>query len=145
MLLILLGLVGFALALPAVTIGRATFDAHTLLFSSLFILCGYQAILFAVMAKTFAITEGLLPEDPKFISLFKFVNLERGLIFGALTFVAGCALLAVAINQWRVNDWGRLDYARTMRWVIPGTLFAALGFQTVLFSFFISILGLRRK
>jgi glycosyltransferase involved in cell wall biosynthesis len=145
MLLILLGLVGFALALPAVTIGRATFDAHTLLFSSLFILCGYQAILFAVMAKTFAITEGLLPQDPKFISLFKFVNLERGLIFGALSFVIGCALLAVAINQWRVHDWGRLDYARTMRWVIPGTLFAAVGFQTVLFSFFISILGLRRK
>jgi glycosyltransferase involved in cell wall biosynthesis len=145
MLLILMGVIGFALALPAVTIGRATFDAHTLLFSSLFILCGYQAILFAVMAKTFAITEGLLPEDPKFISLFKFVNLERGLIFGALSFVIGCALLAVAINQWRVNDWGRLDYARTMRWVIPGTLFAAVGFQTVLFSFFISILGLRRK
>lgn len=145
MLLILLGVVGFALALPAVTIGRATFDAHTLLFSSLFILCGYQAILFAMMAKTFAITEGLLPEDSKFLSLFRFVNLERGLIFGALTFAVGCALLAVAINQWRVNDWGRLDYARTMRWVIPGTLFAALGFQTVLFSFFISILGLRRR
>jgi hypothetical protein len=143
--LILMGAVGFALALPAVTIGRATFDAHTLLFSSLFILCGYQAILFAVMAKTFAITEGLLPEDPKFLSLFRFINLERGLIFGALSFVIGCVLLAVAINQWRVHDWGRLDYARTMRWVIPGTLFAAVGFQTVLFSFFISILGLRRK
>ncbi|HTL30221.1 MAG TPA: glycosyltransferase family 2 protein [Tepidisphaeraceae bacterium] len=145
MLLILMGLIGFALALPAVTIGRATFDAHTLLFSSLFILCGYQAILFAVMAKTFAITEGLLPEDPKFYSLFRFINLERGLILGAGAFVIGCALLSVAINQWRVHDWGRLDYARTMRWVIPGTLFAALGFQTVLFSFFISILGLRRK
>src|SRR3954462_10980789 len=128
MLLIVMGLVGFGLAFPGVKIGRATFDAHTLLFSSLFILCGYQAIVFAIMAKTFAITEGLLPEDPKFLSLFRFINLERGLIFGGLTFVIGCVLLAVAINQWRVNNWGRLDYAHTMRWVIPGTLFAALGF-----------------
>jgi hypothetical protein len=32
-----------------------------------------------------------------------------------------------------------------MRWVIPGVTLTALGFQTVLSSFFFSILGLRRR
>ena len=45
--LIALGLLGYALALPAVTIRGATLDAHTLLFSSLALICGYQSILFA--------------------------------------------------------------------------------------------------
>ena len=57
-LLILLGAVGYALAMPGVRIGRVTFDAHTLLFASLAILAGYQSILFAVFTKTFAISEG---------------------------------------------------------------------------------------
>ncbi len=144
MLLILIGLAGYAIALPRLTIGGITFDAHTLLFASLFILCGYQAILFAVMAKTFAITEGLLPQDERFLKLFRYVNLERGLLLGGGSLLIGGALLLVAVNQWRVNEFGLLDYARTMRWVIPGVLLSGLGFQTILSSFFISILGLRR-
>ena len=138
------GLVGYAVALPRLTIGGVTFDAHTLLFANLFILCGYQAILFAVMAKTFAITEGLLPADERFLRLFRYVNLERGLLLGGGALVVGVALLLAAVNQWRVNEFGLLDYARTMRWVVPGVLLAGLGFQTILSSFFISILGLRR-
>jgi hypothetical protein len=60
----LLGLTGYAIALPGLTIGGVTFDAHTLLFSSLAIMMGYQSVLFAICAKTFAINEGLLPKDP---------------------------------------------------------------------------------
>ena len=36
------GLRGYLVAMPGLRIGHATFDAHTLLFSSLAILCGYQ-------------------------------------------------------------------------------------------------------
>jgi hypothetical protein len=38
-----------------------------------------------------------------------------------------------------------LDYSYTMRWVIPGATLSALGFQTMLFSFFISMMGINRK
>ena len=63
-------------------IGRVTFDAHTLLFASVAILCGYQSILFAIFSKTFAITEGLMPDDPRLDRFFAAVNLERGLLAG---------------------------------------------------------------
>jgi len=72
------------------------------------------------------------------------VNLERGLFAAAAAFVVGVVLLLVAVNQWRLTGFGRLDYAHTMRFVIPGATLTVLGFQTVLFSFFMSILGMRR-
>lgn len=144
-LLLLLGLVGFALVMPGLTIGGATLDAHTLLVSALAVLLGLDAIVFAVSAKVFAIREGLLPKDPRMTQLFQFLTLEKGLVAGCIAFLAGLTLLAVAVLRWSRAEFGDLDYATTMRWVIPGVLLAALGFKTVLASFFISILGLRQR
>jgi hypothetical protein len=141
----LLGLAGYAVALPGLKIGGVTFDAHTLLFSSLAILMGYQSVLFAICAKTFAINEGLLPKDPRIDWFFKMIYLERGLAIGALAFLAGLILLGAAVLQWKSVSFGRLDYAVTMRWAIPGATLTALGFQTILSSFFVSILGMKRR
>jgi glycosyltransferase involved in cell wall biosynthesis len=141
----LLGLAGYAVALPGLKIGGVTFDAHTLLFSSLAILMGYQSVLFAICAKTFAINEGLLPKDPRIDWFFKMIYLERGLAIGALAFLAGLILLGTAVLQWKSVSFGRLDYAVTMRWAIPGATLTALGFQTILSSFFVSILGMKRR
>ena len=143
--LILLGLAGYAVAMPRASIGGVTFDVHTLLFASLAIICGYQSILFAVLTKVFAIEEQLLPRDPKFNRLFDFVNLERGLAAGVVAMLVGMGLLAAALMQWREVSFGPLDYSRTMRWVIPGMTLTTLGFQSVLSSFFLSILGMRRR
>ena len=106
---------------------------------------GYESVLFAIFAKTFAISEGLLPKDPRVDRFFKLVYLERGLAIGAAAFLAGMILLSVAVWQWKSVHFGRLDYAITMRWVIPGATLATFGFQTILSSFFVSILGIKRK
>jgi glycosyltransferase involved in cell wall biosynthesis len=143
--LVFLGMVGYAVAMPGLRLGGVVFDAHTLLFASLAILCGYQSILFAIFTKTFAISGGLMPEDPQLARFFKIVNLERGLILSAATILVGIILLAAAINQWRLASFGTLDYAQTMRLVVPGVTLTALGFQTMLSSFFVSILGMRRR
>jgi hypothetical protein len=143
--MVLLGIIGYAVAMPGMTLKGLTFDAHTLLFASLSILCGYQSIVFAIFTKTFAISEGLLPEDPRMNRFFEIVNLERGLIIASITLFAGLGLLLMAINQWRLAHFGPLDYAHTMRFVVPGATLAALGFQTILSSFFVSILGTRRR
>jgi glycosyltransferase involved in cell wall biosynthesis len=143
--LIALGLVGYAVALPGITAAGVTFDSHTLLFASLFVLLGYQSLLFAVFAKTFAISEGLLPKNQRMTRLYEIVNLERGLLVGLGGLLLGMALLLAAVNEWRLHDFGPLDYARTMRLVIPGATLTALGFQTILSSFFISILGMHRR
>ena len=143
--LILLGLAGYAVAMPGLTVSGVTFDAHTLLFATLSILCGYQSVLFAVFTKTFAINEGLLPPDRRLSQFFSVVTLERGLVVAGAALFVGLALLLAAINKWRLADFGRLDYAQTMRLVVPGATLTVLSFQTILSSFFVSILSLTRR
>lgn len=144
-ILVLVGMAGYAIAMPGITLSGVTFDAHTLLFASLAILCGYQSVVFAIFTKIFAISEGLLPDDPRMNRFFEIVNLEKGLVMALIVLVIGLALLLAAINEWRLVNFERLDYAETMRLVIPGATLTALGFQTILSSFFISILGMRRR
>lgn len=144
-MLILAGLAGYALAMPSLSILGANLDAHTLLFASLFILCGFQGILFAIFARTFAVGERMMPESAGLVRFHRVFNLEKGMIVGAGALSGGAFLLLGAINQWRLADFGPLDYAHTMRWVIPGVTLTLLGFQTVLASFFLSVLRMRRK
>lgn len=144
-LLILAGLAGYALAMPQLTWGGIVFDVHTLLFASLAIVAGYQSVLFAVFTKVFAISQGLLPTDRRMERLFARVNLERGLAAGAAAALAGLFLLGLAVNDWREVGFGPLVYTHTMRRVIPGMTLFMIGFQTVLSSFFLSILGLKRR
>jgi glycosyltransferase involved in cell wall biosynthesis len=144
-LLILLGLLGYAVAMPGLSAWGVTFDAHTLLVASLAVILGYQSIQFAVFTKAFAISEGLMPEDARVSRLLSLFNLETGIAAGSLATLAGLFLIGGAVNQWRLTGFGHLDYAHTMRWVIPGVTLTALGIQTVLSSFFLSILGLSRR
>lgn len=144
-ILILLGMLGYAVAMPGLTIQGMTFDAHTLLFASLAILCGYQSVLFAIFSKTFAVSEGLMPEDPRLNRFFKIMYLERGLILSGAGMLLGLGLLLAAVHEWKLAGFGQLDYAKTMRLVVPGATLTALSFQTILSSFFVSILGMRRR
>jgi glycosyltransferase involved in cell wall biosynthesis len=143
--LVVLGMIGYAVAMPGLTIKGIHFDAHTLLFSSLFILLGYQSMVFAVLVRTFTVSEGLLPKNRRMMRLLKIISLERGLLLGAGLLLIGSVLLLGAVNQWRMTHFGNLDYAKTMRWVAPGVLLTGLGFGTVLSSFFFSILRLSRR
>ncbi len=143
--LVVLGLVAWTLALAKVTIKGIEFDAHTLLFGSLFMLLGYQSILFSVFTKIFAISERLIPDDGRLSRIIKVVTLERCLIGSLFILVAGFALMAWAVLRWHATGFGNLDYSTTMRVTIPGVTFAALGFQTILSSFFISVLGMRHR
>ncbi len=144
-LLMILGVIGFWLGLAGVSVGKVVFGLHTVLFGSLAILCGVQAVLFAIFTKTFAVSEGLMPEDKRLNKFFEIINLERGLIISFLILLSGLFLLTTAVYQWSLADFGTLDYSHTMKFVIPGATLFALGFQTMLSGFFVSILGMKKK
>jgi hypothetical protein len=145
LLLMALGCVAAAIALPGLRIHGVEFDVHTLLFASLAIAGGYQSVLFAILTKVFGIREGMLPRDPRFLRLFDYVTLEKGLLVGAAALLVGIVLLGAAVVDWLAVGLGPLDYRSTMRLVIPGATLASLGFQTVLSSFFLSLLGMPRR
>ena len=134
---------GWLLVGPRVVDG-ITLDVHTFLYAAMAIIIGYQTVIFAVFTKVFAITEGLLPEDPRLATLFRYIKLETGILAGALFLIGGLGLSLYALSFWSATDFGPLDPTRTLRLVIPAITLIALGLQTVLSSFFLSILGLER-
>jgi glycosyltransferase involved in cell wall biosynthesis len=144
MALVLAGLAGYAVSMPALSFRGITLDAHTMLVASLALIAGYQSLAFAVSTKLYAVSHGLLPSDTRLTALLEHVNLERGLVAGVVLLTAGLALLGSAVLQWRMAGFGDLDYAVTMRLVIPGVTLAVLGVQTVLTSFFLAIFRMDR-
>jgi glycosyltransferase involved in cell wall biosynthesis len=144
--LMLVGTVLGLWLLPAArTVGGVTLDVHTLLYAGTFVLLGFQAIAFACFTKIFAISEGLLPPDAAMDKLFHYVTLEVGLAVGVVLMFAGLGASVYAVSGWGAQHFGMLDYSRTMRIVIPAALLLTMGAQTIFASFFMSVLGLRRK
>lgn len=126
------------------TVGMVTFDVHTLLYSAAAVTIGYQSIAFAFFTKIFAIQEGLMPDDPRLDKIFRYVTLEIGLSIGFLLVLGGMAGTIWAVNDWGARSFGELQPTRTLRVIIPATLALTLGFQIMLASFFLSVLGLSR-
>jgi hypothetical protein len=144
-LLALLGLMGYALVYFNVRIEGARFDAHTLLCASLLLIVSFQLAVFWLGATVFAVNSGLRSANPRLDRFFRAATLDRGIIFGGLACLLGLGFLALAIRGWWTVHFGDLNYSQTMRLVVPGVTLCVLGFQTIASSFFISMLGLKRR
>jgi glycosyltransferase involved in cell wall biosynthesis len=118
---------------------------HTLVFSSAAIVCGFQAVTFAIFAKVFAINARLLPPDERVRRFTSMVNVEVGMAAGILLFLAGLAGGAYALGLWRLAAFGALDPEVTMRVVAPSATAMIVGLQLIFSSFFLGVLGLRRQ
>jgi glycosyltransferase involved in cell wall biosynthesis len=140
------GIIVGALLLPGpFMVGNVGFDVDTLLFAAMAVLIGFQSIVFAGFTKLFGISEGLLPEDPRLTWLVRYITLEVGLIAGVLLIFAGTGAWVLGLAYWRSHQFGPLDIEKTLRIVIPGLVCFTLGFQTILSSFFLSVLGMSRR
>ncbi len=144
-LLLLGGAVGVWLIPGPRSLGRITFDLHTLLFGAMAVLIGFQSIYFATFSKVFAIREGLLPQDPRLTRLFRYITLEVGLAVGALLAVMGGCTWVFGLEYWSSRHFGALDPEKTLRIVIPGLVSLTIGIQIILSSFLLSLLGMRRE
>jgi hypothetical protein len=144
--LLAVGIAGMAFLVPGQrTIGGVTFDVSTLLYAGLAIVVGLQSVYFFLTARWFGISEGLLPDDPRFRRLMGALTLELGIVAGFVLLVVGVGLSIYALLTWNRAGFGRLDYPSTLRIVIPGATLITCGMQTVLSSLFLSVLGLRHR
>ncbi len=139
LILIAVGLVGYALAIPQATVFGAALDVHTLLIASLAVLMGWQAVLFATLARIFAARERMMPSHERLERL----TVEHGLAAGSITSVVGLAFIARVIYVWWRADFGPLNYPETMRWIVPGVTLVALGFQTALAALMAGVLKMQ--
>lgn len=137
-LLALLGTLGYALAIPSLSIGGATFDVHTLLVSSLCLMLAMQLLLFAISAQIAAGAQGLVPKGQGVDRLLDRLPLERVLGVSALAALIGFGGIAWLAWQWRAAGFGSLPYRETLKQLIPFVTLSALGVQAFMGGFFLS-------
>ncbi len=145
-LLMAMGLLSMIWLLPGPRhVGGLTLDVHTLVYSAAAIVCGFQAVAFAVFTKIYAIEAGLLPADSRVARLGDLFSLEVGLIIGALLLLGGLGVSIFAVEFWGRSEFGDLDPTVSMRSVLPGVTALILGLQIIFSSFFFSVLELSRR
>ena len=135
---------GWLLPQPRQILG-VVFDFHTLFYAGLAVVIGYQSVIFAVSTLLFVSSEGLLPQDRRLNEAFARVSLEAGLMAGLLLVLLGLAGTIWAVADWGWQAFGPLEPGRMMRLLIPSGTALVIGCQTIFASFFLSILGLRRR
>jgi glycosyltransferase involved in cell wall biosynthesis len=141
-----LALVGLGLAmglvvLTGVSILGREWDIHTLIASALLVIVGSQVIQFGVFGRAYA-AYYLGEHDRLFDRLRERLRLEHGLLAGALLLLAGLAICAVIAGIWIDRGFGDL---REQKLAVAGLTLLVLGIQIVFGSFFLSVLGLRRR
>ena len=137
--------VGIALLPGPLHFGSVGLDVNAFVYCAVAVIIGFQAVTFSVFARAFAASEGLLPPSKTTERLFRVVTLEVGLTAGLLLFLAGLGLSIYAVAFWSGKSFGALSTSSTIRLVVPAATFMILGLETVLASFFLSILGINRR
>ena len=135
-------LLGAKLLASPVYIQGVRLSIDTLIYSVTMIEVGFQAVLFALLSRAYAVQEGLFPPPPKrafFDSIFK---LERGIILGSMLIIFGLVLFLYAFSIWGSTNFGPLDVERVTPIVIGSSLSVSLGFEVILSSFLLSMLKL---
>ena len=128
-----------------VKIKSISFDIHTMLYSSVMVIIGFQAVTFYFFSRIFAIKTGLVSNNKLLKSFTRHFTLEKGLITGVLLLLAGIILTIASLKIWDKYSFGNLDPVRMLRLVIPAVTFLVLGVQVILNSFFAGILYLENE
>ena len=76
---------------------------------------------------------------------FRYITLETGLTVGALLTLAGLGGSVLAVSAWGKASYGALNPSHMLRLILPSAFSLMLGVQVICGSFFLSILGLRRR
>jgi glycosyltransferase involved in cell wall biosynthesis len=123
-------------------LGQVVLDIHSVLLGSLFVLLGYQTLWLWAYAKIYGWTSGLLPPNTFSARAFRLLNLERGLLLGAILVLVGLGLNTMLVLEWYGRNLGGLEVQTTLRYALWGLTTMVLGVQTVYGSFFLSMLGM---
>jgi hypothetical protein len=146
LLLMTLGLVAaVALSAGPIRVGDIAFDVDTLVGASAMLVIGFQAVLFALLTKVYAMEEGFLPHDRRVQRIIDSWSLERGLVVGGALALAGLIGLVASVVHWQGHSFGQLNPRDSLRIVVPAATALVISFQMIFASLFVSILAIRRR
>lgn len=121
------------------------FDFHSFILAGTVMILGLSMLSFASISRVFAYNFGLLPNRPRFFNLFKYFNLEIGLVTGFAALLLGIILIGWAATLSNSPGFDSIGFGQSIRLVFGGALSIITGGQIILTSFVLSILGLNPK
>ncbi|THU41222.1 glycosyltransferase family 2 protein [Niastella caeni] len=128
-----------------VKIGAVQFDIHTMLYSAITIVIGFQLVTLYFLARIFAIKSGLDNNNEWLKKFNRYFSLEKGLGTGVFVLLSGVILSVYSFSIWNRHLFGNLNPLHVLRFVIPAVACLLLGIQIIFNSFFTSILHLKVK
>jgi len=137
------GLLSLALFFGPVNIGFRYIDFHTFIAAGSLTYLGLNLLSFAAITRVYAFYSGLLPQQPRLFYIFRYLNLEKGLLVGSFLTLLGIILLVVALRL--SSHFAQIGFDNSVRLVFGGSLALVSGVQVIFTSFVLSILGIRLK
>lgn len=113
---------------------------HPMFLSALLIIVGYQLIIFALFAKTYAITH--LGDKPIFDKLYKYITIEKAGVTGILMGILGMTIYGMIFFRWVNSGFNELHEIKN---AIAALTLIAIGIQTISSAFMLSILAIKGK
>lgn len=135
------GLLSLLLFFGPVNIGFRYIDFHTFIAAGSLSYLGLNMLSFALITRVYAYQSGLLPNQPRLFRLFRYINLEKGLLAGGVLAALGLILLFRAVLL--SDNFAQIGFDTSVRLVFGGALILVSGAQVIFTSFVLSMLGLK--
>ncbi len=145
-LIFLFGLVIMTiLSFGEIRISSIVFGINTMVFSSLFIILGFNLALLGLYTNIFTMNSKITPPFPRIRHLLAKDPLEKGILLGVVLSGLGFIGSFYSFYLWYETGFGNLIVSDTLRAVIPSTTLFIVGVQIIFASFFTSVLNLQIK
>lgn len=141
LLITFVGLFGTAMLLPGpVRVGGIGFDIHTFIVSCLAILVGLQTVTFAVMARKFGESRGLVPRSERYSPLLSTITMERMLLLALAMGSSGMGGMIYCVMTWANTGFGPLEYQSLLRVLTLSTTAVAAALQLAFAAFLLGVM-----
>lgn len=140
-----LAIAGLLLPGPMMIADGVGLDVHTLLVGSMSILVGVQSITFGLIARSFAMRNGIIFRTSRYDKWVAGLTLERMLFLSGGLIFLGFLAVVWAAHRWTAVSFGALDYRDVMRILIVAVTCIVGGLQLGFAAFLMGVMQIRHK
>jgi len=134
-------LLGVLLSLTILVRGPAgTAHMHSLIFSSILAIIGFQTVATGIYLKAYAAVQGIAEKEGIIKVLLDYHSLEKELVLGAALLLIGLALGVKVVLRWMSSGFGALSELGS---AVVAMVLAAIGIQLIFTAVFLSVLLLK--
>ena len=114
------------------------FYFYPMFISSLFVLIGYQLVIFSAFARSYGVIH-LGEKSWLMEKIYRYVTIEKAIVVGGAALLAGLGIFVYMLVRWINSDFNSLNELKN---ALVALTLIVLGIQTIFSSFMLSIIGI---